>query len=151
MFPNSCEAMLLRASQQTFKYDEPFSRIQAKGHRADVACVLERLSGRPAHSDGGHASLPVRVRKQRPRAYSRWGNQTTPLKQTSLPALYNSHIMLGLCPLQSSSHNRCHLKLLCFFNSKSPSLFIFALPADFVGIFLQMCSTKQSLLFCVVQ
>lgn len=74
-----------------------------------------------------HSSMstpPVRVRKQKPRASPLYiaagATGTTPLKQTGLPALYNSSIMRSLCLFQSSTlvlllHNRCRSKSLFWF------------------------------------
>lgn len=95
-----------------------------------------------------------------PAIHSHWGDWTTPLKQTGLPALYNSSIMLGLCPFQSSTlvlllHNRCRLKLLFWFIVSSvPKAHLFLYLPSLLTLWMIFSKCTQqtcSLLFYVVQ
>lgn len=99
----------------------------AQFHQATVIGIQSRITVHSLLS-----TPPVRVRKQRPRASPQYiaagPTGTTPLKQTGLPALYTSSIMLSLCSLQSSTllHNRCRLKLLfCFIVPAIPKAHLF--------------------------
>lgn len=106
---------------------------------------------------------PVRVRKQKPRASPLYiaagATGTTPLKQTGLPALYNSSIMLCLCLFQSSTlvlllitgAARSRFSDSLFLQFQSLSLFIFALHLTLKAAFSNVLSKPYSLLFCVVQ